>query len=54
MWKDCINKRIIVIKEPFFEQAIMEQLKFILEGTEAFVHKKMSSDEYVRLTPSPP
>ena len=53
MWQDCINKRIIVINEPYFDAAMIEQLKIILEGTGTgtFVHKKMSNDEYLRPTP---
>lgn len=51
MWQDCVNKRLIVINEPYFDNAMIEQLKVILEGTGTFVHKKMSSDEYLRPTP---
>lgn len=53
MWQGCINKRlIIIINEPYFDQAMLEQLKVILESTGTFVHKhkKNSSDEYQRPT----
>lgn len=50
MWQDCINKCLIVINEPYFEPTMIEQLKVILEDTGTFVHKKMSSDEYLRPT----
>lgn len=51
MWQDCVNKRLIVINEPYFDDCIIEQLKVVLEGTGTFVHKKNSSDEYLRPTP---
>lgn len=51
MWQDCINKRVIIINEPFFDICMIEQLKVILEGTGTFVHKKNTSDEYLRPTP---
>lgn len=51
MWQDCINKRLIVINKPHFDAAMIEQLKIILKGPGTFVHKKMSSDEYLRPTP---
>lgn len=51
MWQDCINKRVIVINEPCFDYTIIETLKAVLEGTGTYVHKKNSSDEYLRPTP---
>lgn len=51
LWQDCVNKRVIVINEPFFDNCMIETLKVILEGTGTFVHKKNCSDEY--LTPTP-
>lgn len=51
MWQDCVNKRVIVINEPCFDNCMIEQLKVVLEGTGTFVHKKNSSDEYLRPTP---
>lgn len=51
MWQDCVNKRVIVINEPFFDACMIEQLKIVLEGTGTFVHKKNCSDEYLRPTP---
>lgn len=51
MWQDCVNKRLIVINEPYFDMCMIEQLKVVLEGTGTFVHKKNSSDEYLRPTP---
>ncbi|CAL1262218.1 unnamed protein product [Larinioides sclopetarius] len=46
MWQDCINKRLILINEPYFDIGMVETLKTNLEGTGTFVHKKMSGDEY--------
>nr|QVW56852.1 MAG: nonstructural protein [Emberiza spodocephala parvoviridae sp.] len=51
MWQDCVNKRLIVINEPYFDECMIEQLKVVLEGTGCFVHKKNNSDEYLRPTP---
>lgn len=51
MWQDCVNKRLIVINEPYFDNCMIEQLKIILEGTGTFVHKKNTCDEYLRPTP---
>lgn len=51
MWQDCVNKRLIVINEPYFDECMVEQLKVVLEGTGTFVHKKNCSDEYLRPTP---
>lgn len=51
MWQDCVNKRLIVLNEPYFDNAIIEQLKIVLEGTGTFVHKKNCGDEYLRPTP---
>lgn len=51
MWQDCINKRVIIINEPYIDNCMIEQLKYVLEGTGCFVHKKNSGDEYLRPTP---
>lgn len=51
MWQDCTNKRVIVINEPFFDLSMIESLKAVLEGTGTFVHKKNTSDDYLRPTP---
>lgn len=51
MWQDCTNKRVIVINEPFFDLTMIESLKAVLEGTGTFVHKKNTSDDYLRPTP---
>ncbi|GBL80925.1 hypothetical protein AVEN_26333-1 [Araneus ventricosus] len=48
LWQDCINKRVIIINESYFDQAMVKQLKVVLEGTGIFVHKKMTGDEYLR------
>lgn len=51
MWQDCVNKRFIILNEPYFDNCMIEQLKIVLEGTGTFVHKKNCSDEYLRPTP---
>lgn len=51
MWQDCINKRVIIINEPFFDLCMIESLKTVLEGTGTFVHKKNTGDEYLCPTP---
>ncbi|KAF8789384.1 Initiator protein NS1 like protein [Argiope bruennichi] len=51
MWMDCINKRLIVINEPFFSNNSIEELKMVLEGTGCRVKCKGKGDEYLRPTP---
>lgn len=51
MYQDCVNKRVIIINEPFFDNCMIEQLKTVMEGVGTFVHKKNASDEYLRPTP---
>ncbi|GFY56902.1 nonstructural protein NS1 [Trichonephila inaurata madagascariensis] len=50
MWQDSINKRMILINEPFFDNRCIEELKTILEGTGTFVKVKGKGDEYLRPT----
>ncbi|GFY09309.1 parvo_NS1 domain-containing protein [Trichonephila clavipes] len=51
MWQDSVNKRMILINEPFFDRRCVEELKTILEGTKTFVKVKGKGDEYLRPTP---
>lgn len=51
MYQDCVNKRAIFINEPYFDQAMIEQLKIVLEGTGTFVHIKMKNDDWLPPTP---
>lgn len=51
MYQDCINKRIIMINEPYFDSAMIEQLKIVLEGIGTFVHVKSKRDDWLQPTP---
>lgn len=51
MWQDCVNKRLIVINEPYFDRCMIEELKMVLEGTGLFVKQKMKGDAYLKPTP---
>lgn len=50
-WQDCVNKRLIIINEPYFDLCMIEKVKVILEGTGTFVNVKQKGDEYLRPTP---
>lgn len=55
MWQDRINKCLIIINEPYFDQAKIYQLIVILEGTGTIVHKNMSrANTYYYLPSSKP
>lgn len=51
MYADCINKRVISINEPYFDVAMIEQLKIVLEGRGTFVHVKNKKDDWLQPTP---
>lgn len=51
MWMDCVDKRVIICNEPFFDSSTIEELKIVLEGTGTFVHAKNIKDQYLRPTP---
>lgn len=51
MWQDCVNKRLIIMNEPFFDESAIESVKQVLEGTGCYVPVKNKADQYLRATP---
>jgi Parvovirus non-structural protein NS1 len=51
MWQDCINKRLIVVNEPYLDEAAVESCKEIMEGNGAYVPVKNKPDQFLRSTP---
>lgn len=50
-WQDCVQKRLIIINEPFFDHTSVEKLKVILECTGTYVDVKSKHGEFLRPTP---
>jgi non-structural protein NS1 len=51
MWQDCINKRLIVVNEPYLDEGAIEACKEIMEGNGAWVPVKNKPDQYLRPCP---
>ena len=51
MWQDTINKRLIVLNEPYLDLETIEKAKEILEGTGCFVSVKSKPDQFLEPTP---
>lgn len=51
MWQDCVNKRLVVLNEPFFDLETIEKSKEILEGSGTFVPVKSKADQFLEPTP---
>ena len=51
MFQNCVNKRLIVMNEPFLDESAIEATKEVLEGTGCYVPVKAKADQYLRSTP---
>lgn len=51
MFQDCVNKRIIIMNEPFFDEVQIEVCKRVFEGTGCFLPVKMKNDQLLIPTP---
>jgi hypothetical protein len=51
MFQDCVNKRLIVLNEPYLDESSVEAVKEVLEGNGCYVPVKQKADQWLRATP---
>lgn len=51
MFQDCVNRRLIVLNEPYLDESSIEAVKEVLEGQGCYVPVKQKADQWLRSTP---
>lgn len=51
MFQNCIQKSLILMNEPYFDNAMIESIKLVLEGSPTFVKIKCKDDDMLYRTP---
>ena len=51
MWMDCVDRRLIIMNEPYVDNCVIEKTKIILEGQPTPVAVKHQAEAHLRRTP---